>query len=278
MSRPGKKGLDYFTVDCNFNNEVELAVAEFGMKGLGVLIRLWQKIYGGEGYYCVWNTDVALLFSHRETGLGVNAVSEIIRACLRRGLFDCGLYETCGILTSKGIQERYFNAIGRREKIEVIDEYLLVPAPKNAVSANNHSVSAYRNDGNVNRNPQSRVEESRVEESRVEKSRAEESSGREAASAAPRPQKHKYGEYQNVLLTDEELDKLKGEFPDWQARIERLSEYMASKGKGYQNHLATIRAWAKKDEAERKREQSDSTYDREQFDTMTFLDEWEDAP
>ena len=59
--------------------------------------------------------------------------------------------------------------------------------------------------------------------------------------------KHKYGEYQNVLLTDEEMKKLQAEYPDWQQRIERLSGYMASKGVKYKSHYATIRNWARKD-------------------------------
>ena len=59
--------------------------------------------------------------------------------------------------------------------------------------------------------------------------------------------RHKYGTYNNVLLSDTDMEKLKTEFPDWQERIERLSEYIASKGKSYQNHLATIRSWARKD-------------------------------
>ena len=65
-----------------------------------------------------------------------------------------------------------------------------------------------------------------------------------------KPQKqtrHKYGLYKNVLFTDSDLEKLKTEFPDWEQRIERLSEYIASTGKSYKNHLATIRAWARKD-------------------------------
>ena len=49
--------------------------------------------------------------------------------------------------------------------------------------------------------------------------------------------------------------KLRQEFPaDWQSRLERLSEYMASTGKSYRNHLATIRSWAKKDAAEPKKQ------------------------
>jgi hypothetical protein len=59
--------------------------------------------------------------------------------------------------------------------------------------------------------------------------------------------KHKHGEYKNVLLSDDDLEKLKAEFPDWAERIERLSEYIESKGASYKNHLATIRAWARKD-------------------------------
>lgn len=60
--------------------------------------------------------------------------------------------------------------------------------------------------------------------------------------------KHKYGEYQNVLLSDEELQKLKDSFYDWEERIERLSGYIASTGKKYKSHYATIRNWAKKDQ------------------------------
>ena len=63
-----------------------------------------------------------------------------------------------------------------------------------------------------------------------------------------KPVRHKYGEYNNVLLSDEDHEKLVNEFPiDYQERIERLSEYMASTGKSYKNHLATIRNWARKD-------------------------------
>ena len=54
--------------------------------------------------------------------------------------------------------------------------------------------------------------------------------------------------YENVLLSDTEYGKLRQEFPgDYQMRVERLSEYMASTGRSYKNHLATIRSWAKRE-------------------------------
>ena len=57
-----------------------------------------------------------------------------------------------------------------------------------------------------------------------------------------------YGRYKNVFLSDGELAELQTELPTlWQTYIDRLSEYMASTGKQYQNHAATIRRWAAED-------------------------------
>ena len=69
--------------------------------------------------------------------------------------------------------------------------------------------------------------------------------------------KHKYGEYKNVLLTDEEFEKLKVEFADYTERIERLSAYVASTGKSYKSHYATIRNWARKETPAAARRQRD---------------------
>ena len=66
-----------------------------------------------------------------------------------------------------------------------------------------------------------------------------------------KPIRHKYGEYKNVLLSDSDLEKLKTEFPsDYESRIENLSSYIASTGKVYKNHLATIRNWSRKEKKE----------------------------
>ena len=66
--------------------------------------------------------------------------------------------------------------------------------------------------------------------------------GREGACARAR------GRYGNVFLTEAELSELQADFPTvWQEYIERLSEYMASTGKTYKSHAATIRRWAKED-------------------------------
>ena len=81
-------------------------------------------------------------------------------------------------------------------------------------------------------------------------------------SAADKPlaqksTKHKHGEYNNVLLTGEEFEKLKAEIPNVNEYIERLSSYIASKGTKYKSHYATIRNWYRKDEAERPKPATD---------------------
>lgn len=63
-----------------------------------------------------------------------------------------------------------------------------------------------------------------------------------------RKARHRYGRYNNVLLSDADMDSLKTEYPDYEQRIERLSEYIAAKGDKYKNHLAVIRSWARKDQ------------------------------
>jgi len=57
-----------------------------------------------------------------------------------------------------------------------------------------------------------------------------------------------FGRYGNVFLTEAEVAELQADFPSvWQEYIERLSEYMASTGKTYKSHAATIRRWVADD-------------------------------
>lgn len=63
--------------------------------------------------------------------------------------------------------------------------------------------------------------------------------------ATPRPQKHKYGEYQHVLLTDDEKDRLISEYGEgiFNRCIKKLDEYIEVKKPKYDNHNLVIRKW-----------------------------------
>lgn len=158
-----KSGLDYFPLACSFEDKVELIEAEFGLRGLAIIVKLYQRIYGEFGYYCEWNDEVALLFSRKACGLaeGDNVVSEVIKATIKRGIFDKDMFLKYGILTSVGIQKRYFEAAKRRNEIEVEKSYLLLSASQ--IPKNVHIIqkNVYKNEKNVCRNQQSKVKESK---------------------------------------------------------------------------------------------------------------------
>ena len=59
--------------------------------------------------------------------------------------------------------------------------------------------------------------------------------------------KEKYGEFENVNLSDDEVKKLQAKFSDYRERIEKLSVYMQSTGKKYADHYATILNWSRMD-------------------------------
>lgn len=159
-----KNGLPYFPLNVVLDIKFELIEAEFGLDGFGVVVKLYQKIYE-QGYYIEWTDEVALLFA-KKLGLGGGVVSEIVSAAIRRGIFDKNLFEKYHILTSRGVQERYFEAVSRRKQIEVDERYLLVKVAQICPNVNISGANVNRNPENVDNHKQSKVEESKVKHSR----------------------------------------------------------------------------------------------------------------
>ena len=74
---------------------------------------------------------------------------------------------------------------------------------------------------------------------------------RELKAGQPAPAA--YGRYDNVFLSDKELSQLKEELPGkWEYYLDRLSCHIASTGKQYHSHAATIYKWAQEDAAKSK--------------------------
>ncbi len=161
MARPLKNGVDYFPFDTVLDTKFELIEAEFGLKGFAIVVKLLQKIYRENGYYCEWTKEVALLFS-KNVNEGCSAVSEIVAASIKRGIFDKDLYDKYEILTSKGIQKRYFEAVSRRAQVDVVSEYLLFPDTQISENVNINSINVYKNPENVCRNEQIKQNKNKV--------------------------------------------------------------------------------------------------------------------
>lgn len=78
-----------------------------------------------------------------------------------------------------------------------------------------------------------------------ENSSSEEKSSTDDTAKASKKEsvKHKYGKYQHVLLKDEELQKLKSDYSNWEELIKYLDEYIEMKGYKAKNHYLCIKKW-----------------------------------
>ena len=120
MARPTKLGLDYFPHDTHTDEDtaLQLLEAEFGLDGYAVYFKLLESVYA-QGYAKQWGEDECLLFAKKMGAVTVPKLSEIIKGCIRRSLFDEGVYNLFQILTSKAIQLRWLEA--KRKDVSAID-------------------------------------------------------------------------------------------------------------------------------------------------------------
>lgn len=169
MARPLKQGLDYFPLDTDFLQDIKVRrlIRACGSSAIPMLIGLLVNIYRGDGYYLRWDSDMTFLISD-EVGISEGAAQEFINKAVQVGFFDKKLYEEKSILTSAGIQRRFFEITERRKSVFYDDTLLLIDVNEytNLVNVNNNSINANNNSVNVYHNQQSKVKESRVEESK----------------------------------------------------------------------------------------------------------------
>ena len=102
---------------------------------------------------------------------------------------------------------------------------------------------------------------------------------KESIRKGERARTQPHGQFQNVFLTDEEMHELWKQYPDsYERKIERLSQYIESTGKRYDNHYATLLSWLAQDENKEaaKPKRKDTSYDLKkimEIDTLDFVDD-----
>lgn len=118
MARPRKNGLDYFPFDVDFfNDEKIVAIAgEFGVKGEIAAVKLLCAIYRN-GYFIEWNEMLLMKLLHQLPGMSSELISQIVMRLVKWGFFDKDLFDSASILTSRGIQKRYFDATKKRTSV-----------------------------------------------------------------------------------------------------------------------------------------------------------------
>lgn len=114
-----------------------------------------------------------------------------------------------------------------------------------------------------------RLDKNRLDESSIDNIPASEE---RSSSASVKANKHKYGEYKNVLLKDEELQKLKDEYKNWEELISYLDEYIEMKGYKAKSHYLCIKKWVidavKKNNTKKVNK---SNYERREYNNLDFL-------
>lgn len=246
-----KTGLDYFPFDVDFFDDDKLLFvgARFGLKGENIAIRLLCKIYS-EGYFYKFGEDESLLFAKRVgDGCQYSFVNDVVHELVKRGFFDRSIFDRFTLLTSTGIQKRYFEAVNRRKNIEVFEDLLLVDVSKmDNVTILSHNDYIIDKNGNILK--QKKVKESKEKESNI------------PPLIPPGGEKEKsdYEKFQDWVkehtptvakisrqITEEEFYKLKGKYNSDQI-VEVLEQMENYKGvqKKYTWLYKTFLNWAEK--------------------------------
>ncbi len=265
MARPKINGLYYIPLDVDFfsDRKIKRLKARYGTDGVVVYLYLICEIYRS-GYYIDYSDDLILDISD-ELNISENATRQIIDFLLSRSLFDNTLAKSDKVLTAASVQRRYQEAKkGSKREFEVEARYWLLKAEDTysfikvrhnyGYSKKNHSYS----EKNPNKSEKNPTKESKVNKSKENKSKVKESIKPDGAKQ--KPTRHKYGEYNHVLLTDEQYTKLIADFSEQIVKdyIRRVDEYCQQYGKSYNDYNLTIRNWLRRDgkNAENKRDDS----------------------
>lgn len=146
MARPSKNGLDYFPFDTDFfcDEKIVCVAGEHGDIGWIVALKLLVAIYRN-GYWLKWTEAVRYKMLLENGGLSGEKLDAIVGSLLKWGFFDRGLFEKEGVLTSRGIQRRYFS-IARRRK-EADRPFLLISenSENSEISENSESSESSEN-------------------------------------------------------------------------------------------------------------------------------------
>lgn len=194
MAGKPRKRIDYagWSVDI-FSNEpkIDKLLDAQGWIGFGVYFYLCQMAFGSEGYFYEWCYDLCATTARKMGGgVGAGTVKETVDYCLQIGLFDKGLFDGWGVLTSRGIQKSYLVVLKskNRKGTEIIKEYWLldtsdtkdyqdvifVQKNNSILGENGNSLGENRyllgENGNSLGQKESKVKKSKVKESKVEKS------------------------------------------------------------------------------------------------------------
>ena len=190
MPRKPKQGIDFAGWSVNMfdgDKKIDKLLDSQGWKGFGVYFFLCQSAYKMNGYYLEWCYDDCATTARRMGGfMGTDTVESTVRLCLRVGLFDQGLFDRWSVLTSKGIQRRFWSAVAGRRAVPLYTELWLLP-PEEAEGLGKVARFYYLSPTNADLQPTNAdlqpTNDTKVKESKVKQSKVNNSIPRARATA-----------------------------------------------------------------------------------------------
>lgn len=196
MAGKPRRRIDYagWSVDIFSNDtKIDKLLDAQGWIGFGIYFYLCQMAFGSEGYFYEWCYDLCATTARKMGGgVGAGTVKETVDYCLQIGLFDKGLFDRWGVLTSRGIQKSYLVVLKSKKRTgtEIIQDYWLLEnekdgdfqgvifVPKNkkkfgengdSLGGNGHSLGG---NGDLHGQKYSRVKSSKVNNNKLCKAEA----------------------------------------------------------------------------------------------------------
>lgn len=226
MARPQKQTVDYFPHYAKASDGKTLYILQsrFGNDGYAFWFKLLELIASNEGHFYNYTNPCEWQFLLAKTMVSAEVADQILKTLADVGAIDSELYERHIIWVQKFVDN--LSDLYKRRKVD--------SPRKPMVFANSNPVNADNNGVSTSNNPQSKVKYSKVK------------------YINNTPSKNQHGEFQNVLLTHDEYQKLEERFnQETNKLIENLSSYLASTGKRYKSHYATILNWKRRDKDEK---------------------------
>ncbi len=142
MGRSRKNGLGYFPFDVDLFQDIRIRklIKYQSGKAITVYALLLCIIYK-DGYYMRWDKELPFIISE-QTGFEEAYILEVINSCLKLGLFSNELYESDGILTSKGIQERYKKICDLCRRNCEISEFSVISSEEKPISSEEKPINS----------------------------------------------------------------------------------------------------------------------------------------
>ena len=258
MARPLKKGLSYFPFDVGFYEDKKIRVlrSAHGVDGVELYLRLLCGVYRDNGYYLIWNDEEDFGLMSDDTGFSEEKVRIVIDYLLKRSMLVSKFFESVKVITSRSIQLRYFEAIKstrmKSTQHTFIEKEICLLTEDDLSELNKLSLwlKVRNNPGFSENNPsfsENNSDYSKNNPCKEEKNKENDikENGSERNDQAPLP----FLSFQKVVITNAEHEDL---FCKMGAKVlerylTKIDMYVASKGKHYSSHYATLIKWWSED-------------------------------